>query len=122
MSIDRFGGASEAHRCAVAGRMAEVVADQRSDAWDHENDTSEAGCQNVAIDVLLEWERMGLVRAPDEDPAIKESVRNDLRMYMRTLNTMHALLDATHDQMLELGNADGSSPLRRPRGSTTRTR
>jgi len=105
MSIDRFGGASEAHRRAVARRMACVVSDVRQETF-AADDTSEAGHHNAATDVFVEWERLGMVRAPDEDPAIKESVRKDLIMYMQALNAMHALLDVTHDQMIELGNAD----------------
>ena len=105
MSIDRFGGASEAHRRAVARRMACVVSDVRQDTF-AADDTSEAGHHNAATDVFVEWERLGIVRAPDEDPAIKESVRKDLIMYMQALNNMHALLDVAHDQMIELGNAD----------------
>ena len=104
MSIDRFGDASEAHRRAVAERMAEVVADARVDAYLEEK-TSEDDRQKVATDVLVEWERLGLVRAEgNEEPIIWESVRKELIKYVQALNTMHAMLEEFNDRMIEQKN------------------
>ena len=104
MSIDRFGDASEAHRRAVARRMAEVVADVRQDAFELEK-TSTDDNQKVATDVLVEWERLELVRAEgDEEPIIWESVRKELIAWVQALNAMHAILEEQYDRMVEQGN------------------
>ena len=101
MSIDRFGDASEAHRRAVAVRMADAFADVRVDAYLEEK-TSENDRQKVATDVLVEWERLDLVRAEgDGEAIIWESVRKELIKYVQALNTMHAMLEQVHDRMVE---------------------
>ena len=103
MSIDRFGDASEAHRRAVARRMAEVVVDVRQDAFELDK-TSEDDRQKVATDVLVEWERLELVRAEgDEEPIIWESVRKELIVWVQALNTMHEMLEEECARMVEQG-------------------
>jgi len=103
MSIDRFGDASEAHRRAVARRMAEVVVDVREDAFELEK-TSGDDRQKVATDVLVEWERLELVRAEgDEEPIIWESVRKELIVWVQALNTMHEMLEEECARMVEQG-------------------
>ena len=99
MSIDRFGGASEAHRRAVAKRMAEVVVDVRGDAFELEK-TSTDDNQKAATDVLVEWERLDLVRAEGDG----ESVRKELIAWVQALNAMHAILEEQYARMVEQGN------------------
>jgi len=99
MSIDRFGDASEAHRRAVAARMADAFADVRADAYLEEK-TSPDDNQKAATDVLVEWERLDLVRAEGDG----ESVRKELIKYVQALNTMHAMLDEVQDRMIEQNN------------------
>ena len=99
MSIDRFGDASEAHRRAVAVRMADAFADARVDAYLEEK-TSEGDRQKVATDVLVEWEQLDLVRAEGDG----ESVRKELIKYVQALNTMHAMLEEFHDRVVEQKN------------------
>ena len=99
MSIDRFGDASEAHRRAVAVRMADAFADTRVDAYLEEK-TSEGDRQKVATDVLVEWEQLDLVRAEGDG----ESVRKELIKYVQALNTMHAMLEEFHDRVVEQKN------------------
>ena len=98
MSIDRFGDASEAHRSAVAKRMAEVVVDVRGDAFELEK-TSMDDRQKVATDVLVEWERLDLVRAEGDG----ESVRKELIVWVQALNTMHEILEEQYARMVEQG-------------------
>ena len=101
MSIDRFGDASEAHRRAVAVRMADAFADVHQDAFEYEK-TSTDDRQKVATDVLVEWERLDLVRA--EDDAVSESVRKELINWVQALNTMQEMLVEQYDRMVEQGN------------------
>ena len=100
MSIDRFGDASEAHRRAVAKRMADAFAEVRGEAFELEK-TSEGDRQKVATDVLVEWDRLVLVRA--EDDAVSESVRKELSQWVQALNAMHEILDEQHVRMMECG-------------------
>ena len=101
MSIDRFGDASEAHRRAVATRMADAFADARVDAYLEEK-TSKDDNQKVATDVLVEWEKLDLVRAEGDEE--RESVRKELMTYVQALNTMHAMLDEVQERMVEQRN------------------
>jgi hypothetical protein len=98
MSIDRFGDASEAHRRAVAERMAEVVVDVRGDAFELEK-TSTDDNQKAATNVLVEWERLDLVRAEGDG----ESARKELIAWVQALNTMHEILEEQYARMVEQG-------------------